>query len=610
MKKDMVKIQITQILFVLSILTIALLENKNILRSNLMGFYIVTILISWLLINTISIIKMIKKDRKKYYKEQKKFFINLIFLSIELLLLGFLCYGIDNRVDKIEFSKHCKETEAFIYDVAKDISYTTLYENGQDKSSNREYMCTIAYTYYFSYYAENNVYNSYFIEHETSNYESTMASAKYRAESIKPEFTKNDTFTLYYNTNNPNDWRLSITYAPDLMIKILTFIVIGFQLFCLGKTLKEYNKDKKDIINQDEGRIKSQDKKDTIIQYEKNIINQNEKNNINKGETDKYELIQFKKIERIIGYELPKEFKTFYLNGILKIKNIDFLTLDEIMSEISCLQGDDENDDDLKSIPDDAIIKKRYIKDRVPFIADYGGNFIGIDYNPGKNGTIGQIINYGRDEYEMTVLANSFQDFIDGINKVEFDTEVYITDYLLKNNINFRKKASAKISPAKLTVTKLEENVMDKEKINKYSNIVNVNNDLIKEIADIMEGLNDELNKNSNVLRSTKNYEYSGYRIKNIRDSLSRTMDNKENFFNKLKDYPKDTIKGYTFNIKYEIEELGDERTLKHGEEYLYVNIEIKGNVDVKYVETIGNSNFQKAYDDICKIIKRQEINQ
>ena len=87
----MVKIQITQILFVLSILTIALLENKNILRSNLMGFYIVTILISWLLINTISIIKMIKKDRKKYYKEQKKFFINLIFLSIELLLLGFLC---------------------------------------------------------------------------------------------------------------------------------------------------------------------------------------------------------------------------------------------------------------------------------------------------------------------------------------------------------------------------------------------------------------------------------------------------------------------------------------------------------------------------------------
>ena len=38
MKKDMVKIQITQILFVLSILTIALLENKNILRSNLMGF--------------------------------------------------------------------------------------------------------------------------------------------------------------------------------------------------------------------------------------------------------------------------------------------------------------------------------------------------------------------------------------------------------------------------------------------------------------------------------------------------------------------------------------------------------------------------------------------
>jgi hypothetical protein len=36
-----------------------------------------------------------------------------------------------------------------------------------------------------------------------------------------------------------------------------------------------------------------------------------------------------------------------------------------------------------------------------------------LDFDPEINGTIGQIINFGREEEEKTVLANSFEEFID-----------------------------------------------------------------------------------------------------------------------------------------------------------------------------------------------------
>ena len=49
---------------------------------------------------------------------------------------------------------------------------------------------------------------------------------------------------------------------------------------------------------------------------------------------------------------------------------------------------------------------------RIPFAYDWGGNFLGIDLNPGPEGQIGQVINFGSDEATMYVLANSFEDFL------------------------------------------------------------------------------------------------------------------------------------------------------------------------------------------------------
>ena len=67
----------------------------------------------------------------------------------------------------------------------------------------------------------------------------------------------------------------------------------------------------------------------------------------------------------------------------------------------------------LTSTPEGAIKKKYFHLKWLPIISDYGGNFIGIDLDPDEQGAKGQVIIFGRDEEDMLVLANSWNDFLD-----------------------------------------------------------------------------------------------------------------------------------------------------------------------------------------------------
>ena len=49
----------------------------------------------------------------------------------------------------------------------------------------------------------------------------------------------------------------------------------------------------------------------------------------------------------------------------------------------------------------------------VPFAYDYGGNHLGVDLDPAERGTAGQVINFGRDEEEKFVVANSVSSFLE-----------------------------------------------------------------------------------------------------------------------------------------------------------------------------------------------------
>ena len=58
-------------------------------------------------------------------------------------------------------------------------------------------------------------------------------------------------------------------------------------------------------------------------------------------------------------------------------------------------------------------IKRDYLNPGwIPFAHDHGGNFLGVDLDPGPKGTRGQVINFGRDEDKSYVLAPSFDAFV------------------------------------------------------------------------------------------------------------------------------------------------------------------------------------------------------
>lgn len=60
----------------------------------------------------------------------------------------------------------------------------------------------------------------------------------------------------------------------------------------------------------------------------------------------------------------------------------------------------------MRSIPPGWIQKEYSQRGWVPLIADKAGNYLGIDLNPGEQGTVGQVIVFGRDFDTKVVLWN------------------------------------------------------------------------------------------------------------------------------------------------------------------------------------------------------------
>lgn len=238
MKKKILEAQIIQTIFIVIMLIIALLEYKGILKveGRIAVFYALLSLGYWILI-MVTIIVIICRNKELQY--EKKVFIFLILLSIEILIIATFGMIVDNRVDKIEFSKHCKKTTAKVYDIKKRTYRVQTYD-GKGKY-NKDKECHNIYTYYFRYEANGTTIESDY--HNSSRY---MSSGD--AERFNPERNIGDKFTLYYNTENPEDWRWDITYAPqDLIIKF-AIIIIGFRASGLIKGIIDYEKEKKDLL--------------------------------------------------------------------------------------------------------------------------------------------------------------------------------------------------------------------------------------------------------------------------------------------------------------------------------------------------------------------------
>ncbi len=137
---------------------------------------------------------------------------------------------------------------------------------------------------------------------------------------------------------------------------------------------------------------------------------------------------QITQIERELGFRLPEDWKTLYQihdgqdETDTAMLTLRWLPLADVLSSWRMwkeLLADGSTQEalspDCKSIPPGAIQEKYINLGWLPMFTDGGGNAIGPDLQPGANGQIGQMINFGRDELEKFVIAPDLKDFLQWI---------------------------------------------------------------------------------------------------------------------------------------------------------------------------------------------------
>lgn len=139
------------------------------------------------------------------------------------------------------------------------------------------------------------------------------------------------------------------------------------------------------------------------------------------------ELAEF---EALVGREFPESLKALYRwhdgqTGTASTGpffGLTFLPLAEALKHWASWRDivEEWSDEDMSvnsdfctSTPPGAIKALYANRYWIPFAYDYGGNHLGVDLDPAGQGTVGQVINFGRDEEEKFVVASSLETFIE-----------------------------------------------------------------------------------------------------------------------------------------------------------------------------------------------------
>ena len=100
-----------------------------------------------------------------------------------------------------------------------------------------------------------------------------------------------------------------------------------------------------------------------------------------------------------------------------------FLSIADVIEQWEVWRGvEDMPESDMRSLDESqssvvqGVVKELYTNRLwIPIAHDWGGNHVGVDLDPGPNGRVGQVINFGRDEEAKFVLGQTVDDFIDRI---------------------------------------------------------------------------------------------------------------------------------------------------------------------------------------------------
>lgn len=128
---------------------------------------------------------------------------------------------------------------------------------------------------------------------------------------------------------------------------------------------------------------------------------------------------QLAQAEAAVGMELPLGWRELYLEHNGEVQEVGlflgmpWLSLEELVSQWRAweeLRPDYAEEGTHYSLPPGAIRELNINPGWIPLSHDGGGNYLGIDLNPGPEGILGQFINFGRDEELKFVIAFSAEE--------------------------------------------------------------------------------------------------------------------------------------------------------------------------------------------------------
>lgn len=231
-KKIFIILQSIETFIVLLLNFLALLQLKNILKLSEISLFLS--LAVWFmclaLIYSVTFIKF-RKDigwhsdmpKETYKTFDNTYAIHFVSFVIKIFLIGILGFTSIVRSENISFSKNCIETTATITGIDRKI-------NEIEYNDETQYKTEFKYRIYYNIDGEG--YNSSF-EKTTAGFDNERS-----AKTVLPKYDKGDKLTIYVNTNDYNDYKLSIKYISDILFYTLMSISITLTLLLLIYSIK------------------------------------------------------------------------------------------------------------------------------------------------------------------------------------------------------------------------------------------------------------------------------------------------------------------------------------------------------------------------------------
>lgn len=195
----------------------------------------------WLCTGIFWVVMLIVFGKLEKYTINNKIHIIIVLLSTGLFMTTYYSWIINGRANLIIFSKNAVKTEAYIYDIQKEIRFhydtcpgkirgrDRCYSiNDNDIWSDAEDYYELYSIYYLTYKVNNKEYDSKYKDKITNRFKSKAKAANYELKDKKGDY-----IVIYYDKNNPKSIKRYIAKNYGIIIDIIGLFVTLFNIFAI-----------------------------------------------------------------------------------------------------------------------------------------------------------------------------------------------------------------------------------------------------------------------------------------------------------------------------------------------------------------------------------------